>query len=285
MFLDVVGKSDNYHLLDSVVCTVNVFDDIVVTSRKDDKIVLKTGGGLYYVRDTFDNNAYKAALAFSQAFNTRGVDILLHKNIPVGGGLGGSSADIAGVLTAMKRLYGVEEDIKPLADSLGSDSGYLLTGGYARLQGRGEIVTPLDIKTKLYLVVVPAKGGCNTGECFKKFDDLEYKPIDGGAEKIIKNLAENKICGEDFYNALYSPACLVNPEIKENYEVLSSLSPDAVFMSGSGSCVCAIYSTPELCLWALEKVRKKHRGAFVTETLSLSELKPSFFFARNLYSN
>lgn len=285
MFLDVVGKTENYHSLDSVVCTINVFDDVIITSRKDEKIVLRTGGGLYSVSDSFDNNAYKAASAFSERFHTRGVDILLRKNIPVGGGLGGSSADIAGVLTAMKRLYGVDEDIKPLADSLGSDSGYLLTGGYARLCGRGEIVTPLDIKTKLYLVVVPAKGGCNTSECFKNYDASPLEPIEGGAEKIIRDLSNGTIDGKDFYNALYAAACVVNPAIKENFEALTDLSPTAVFMSGSGSCVCAAYPTPELCLWALDKIKRKHRDAFVTETLSADELKPSSFFTRSLYSS
>ena len=258
LFLDIVGTNNGYHDLDTVVVTVNVFDNVSVTRRKDDKIVLKTGGGLYYVRDNEDNNAYKAAKAFCDAFNTNGVDISISKNIPVGSGLGGSSADIAGVLKAMKKLYGIEEDIKPLADSLGSDSGYLL--------------------------IAPSKGGCNTRECFKEYDSSPLSPVAGGADRLIENLKNNKVVGSDFYNALYPAACRVNDRILSVYELIASLSPSAAFMSGSGSSVCAIFETPELCYWALEKVRKLSRGAFVTETLSSGELKPLPFFRRSLYS-
>lgn len=284
LFLDIVGTNNGYHDLDTVVVTVNVFDNVSVTRRKDDKIVLKTGGGLYFVCDNEDNNAYKAAKAFCDAFNTNGVDISISKNIPVGSGLGGSSADIAGVLKAMKKLYGIEEDIKPLADSLGSDSGYLLTGGYARLLGRGDKVEPLDIDKKLYILVAPSKGGCNTRECFKEYDSSPLSPVEGGADRLIENLKSNKVVGSDFYNALYPAACRVNDRILSVYELIASLSPSAAFMSGSGSSVCAIFETPELCYWALEKVRKLSRYAFVTETLSSGELKPLPFFRRSLYS-
>lgn len=284
LFLDIVGVSDGYHNLDTVVVTVNVFDNVSVTRRKDDKIVLKTGGGLYYVRDNEDNNAYKAAKAFCDAYAVNGVDISISKNIPVGSGLGGSSADIAGVLKAMKKLYGIQDDIKPLADSLGSDSGYLLTGGYARLRGRGDKVEPLDIDKKLYFLVAPSKGGCNTRECFNEYDLSPLLAVEGGSERLIKDLKNGNIVGADFYNALLPAACRVNDKISSVYELISSLSPSAVFLSGSGSSVCAVFETPELCYWALDKVRKVSKGAFVTESLSIDELKPLPFFRHSLYS-
>ena len=94
--------------------------------------------------DAFVGNVYTAE-TFKDAFNTNGVDVTVTRNIPTGSGMGGSSADIVGVLKAMQKLFKIDCDLKPIADSLGSDTGYLLTGGFARLYGRGEIVEPLVI--------------------------------------------------------------------------------------------------------------------------------------------
>ena len=68
------------------------------------------------------NNAVKAGEAFVAAFGTRGADIRICKDIPMGAGLGGSSADAAGVLNALAKLYGVQDRqaLKALADTLGS---------------------------------------------------------------------------------------------------------------------------------------------------------------------
>ena len=51
----------------------------------------------------------------------------------------------------MAALYGVTDRVKlkELADTLGSDTGYMLDGGFARMQGRGEQVTKLDLTNKL----------------------------------------------------------------------------------------------------------------------------------------
>ena len=131
--LNVYQSENGYHALDSVVTTIDLYDTITVSKRKDDKMnVVMRGIGEEFLYGE-NNNAYKAAKLFQQTFATKGADITVIKNIPISGGLGGSSADVAGVLKALKKLYAVEEDVKPLADKLGSDSGYLLTGGFARL--------------------------------------------------------------------------------------------------------------------------------------------------------
>ena len=281
LFLDIVGVEDGFHMLDTVVSTINLFDEITISKRKDKKIVLKTPMSLYFVCDDIDNNAYKAAKLFIDTFDTCGVDITLKKNIPIGSGLGGSSADIAGVLLGLKKLYEIEEDVKPLADMLGSDSGYMLTGGYARLTKKGNKVELLDIDKKMYMVVIPAKGGVNTTECYKLYDTCGLKPIENGSQKMIEHLADNQLIGEDFYNALYLPATMLNENVRRAYETLKALSPTAVLMSGSGSSVYAVFDSFELCMWAHSKVKYDFKDSFVTETLSYKELNKK---SRSLYS-
>lgn len=273
LFLDVVGAKNGYHLLDTVVATVDVNDKLALSSRNDGKIALNCSRGLFVSRLSEDNNAYKAAKLFRETFNTPGVTVTLKKNIPVGSGMGGSSADIAAVLRGMAELYDVSDDLKPLADSLGSDSGYLLTGGFARLKGRGELVESLDCDVKLYAVVVTADGGVNTTECFRRFDGFTDSGTDKMADDLISALKRGDYTSDMFYNALTFAACSINPEIGKVLDDVKSLSPRAVSMSGSGSSVFGIFDTPELVLWASSKLKKKYKNVFSVQTLSREELK------------
>ena len=287
LYLDIVGEKDGYHMLDTVVTTVDLYDTLTLTARRDKKIVLKSSGGFYsldVLSDNENDNAYKAAKAFIDEFSTTGVDITLKKNIPIGSGMGGSSADIAAVLRGMERLYRTGGNIKAIADRLGSDSGYLLCGGYARLKGRGEIVEPLDIDKKLYFFVITAEGGVNTAECFRRFDESGKVAPVGGADALISTLGGGNINGDLFYNALYLPAVSINGNVKKAYDFISGLSPSATLMSGSGSSVYGIFDTPELCQWAMSKAAYKFKNVFVLESLSSSELNCDGFTSRNLYS-
>ncbi len=272
LFLDVVGKTEEFHDLDTVVVTVNLYDVVTVSARKDEKIVLKSGG-LYRVNlDAENDNAYKAAKLFQENFSTRGVDISVKKNIPLFGGLGGSSADIAATLLAMKELFSVEEDVKPLADRLSSDGGYLLEGGYARLTGKGENVERLNLKNKLHFVVCTPKGGVSTSECFRLFDENPTKTRENGSLNLISALENNDIKREYFYNALLESAVRLNEEIDAVYRLIGSLSPLCHGMSGSGSSVFCIFETKELALWARDKIKKLYPQTVYVESMTKEEI-------------
>ena len=136
---------NGFHLLDSAVANIDICDTIYLKKKKGKySNVIMHGQGSEHIPPE-KNNALKAAETFSAAFGTDGAEITVFKDIPIGAGLGGSSADICGVLNGMARLYGIEdrEKVKALADTLGSDTGYMLNGGFARMQGRGEQVTPI----------------------------------------------------------------------------------------------------------------------------------------------
>lgn len=276
--LKILGARQGYHEIDTLVATVNIFDSLTVTKRKDDSVVVRTGGGFYKLPDKEqNNNAYKAAELFRSTFNTKGVDVVINKRIPVAGGLGGSSADIAATLKAMKKLFNVDCDLKPLADSLGSDSGYMLTGGFARLCGRGEIVNFLPLNdVKLHLLIATPKTGVNTSACYAKYDELKINDDCFSVDETIKNLANGIFKKGDFYNALYAPAKMINPEIERVYGLIDRLSPSATFMSGSGSSVVGVFATKELCEWAKDKLKRENLTLHVTETLTEKELNRPF---------
>ena len=218
------------------------------------------------------NNALKAAEAFSAAFGTDGVDITVYNNIPIGGGLGGSSADVVGVLNGMAALYGVTDRVKlkELADTLGSDTGYMLDGGFARMQGRGEQVTKLDLTNKLYFLLICPNSSVSAGECYRAFDNqprtLEYRGCQ--TQTCIDLLRKNDLNegGRYLMNDLFRAAYSLNGEVGKAYEEAQSFSPLGVTMSGSGSCVLAMFETKELCEWAKSRYKGKFR-TYVVETV------------------
>ena len=270
--LELDGVENGYHLLDSLVASVDIFDLIVLKKRKGRLSAVTMHGMGSESIPPENNNALKAAEAFSEEFGTDGADVAIYKNIPIGAGLGGSSADISGVLRGMAQLYGIEDEarLKSLADRLGSDTGYMLRGGFARMQGRGERVTEIETGAKLHFLLLCPKSSVSAGACYRKYDELprtlEWR--ESQTEACIRELCQNNANGVGRYlmNDLYVPATHLNTDVQTAYEQALSFSPLGVTMTGSGSAVLALFETKELCEWAKSRYKGKFR-AYVVETV------------------
>ena len=273
--LEIVGEKDGYHLLDSLVASVNLYDVILLKKRKDALSSIVMHGLDSEGIPPENNNALKAAEAFSEQFGVNGVDITVYKNIPIGAGLGGSSADVSGVINGMAKLYNVGDRValKALADSLGSDTGYMLTGGFARMQGRGEQVTSLAFDGKLHFLLLCPQTSVSAGGCYREYDRLNgeqnlSKNVKNATEKCIQALLKKDINdgGRYLTNDLFLPATHLNADVKTAFDEASSFSPLGVVMTGSGSCVLAWFENKELCEWAKSRYKGKFR-AYVAETI------------------
>ena len=238
--LDVLGVKDGYHKISSLVASVNLYDAISLSARKDD-VVNITFRGLPVGVSGVKSLAFRAARLFMDEFSVKGADIEITRSIPAGGGLGGSSADVAGVLLGMKKLYGVSRGMDNLASRLGSDTAYMLKGGYAVLKGRGEKIRSLpEIKKKFYLLIIACDKGVSSGECYAEFDrqGKKYPQRTGGAARLLaEGDTENFL--KTLKNDLYLPACEFVPEIRDNVNAL--ILYGAACMTGSGSAVYGIY--------------------------------------------
>ena len=274
--LEIVGVKEGYHLLDSLVASVDIFDLIVLKKRKDKLSSIIMHGMDSESIPPEKNNALKAAEAFSKKFGVNGADITVYKNIPIGAGLGGSSADISGVINGMAKLYNVGDRValKALADELGSDTGYMLTGGFARMQGRGEQVTPLAFKDKLHFLLLCPSSAVSAGGCYKEYDRLHSDDISttkedkAATQNCIEALLQNDAneVGRYLMNDLFLPASSLNEDVKTAFQEANDFSPLGAVMTGSGSCVLAMFETKELCQWAKSRYRGKFR-AYVAETV------------------
>ncbi|MDO9640727.1 MAG: 4-(cytidine 5'-diphospho)-2-C-methyl-D-erythritol kinase [Pseudotabrizicola sp.] len=147
--LHVTGqRADGYHLLDSLVVFADVGD--LVSVRAADGVQLQiTGPQAAALPVTEDNLVLRAArLMGGQA------GLVLEKILPVSSGIGGGSADAAATLRALARLHRqpLPEDSAVLA--LGADVPVCLTGRAARMQGVGQVLTPVPDLPQAWLVLV-----------------------------------------------------------------------------------------------------------------------------------
>ncbi len=268
--LDVVGAENGYHMLDSLVVTVDVYDRIVLRRRKDKLVRVQIRGALIPPES---DNAQRAGDAFVSRFQTSGADVTVYKNIPVGAGMGGSSADAAGVIAGMGRLYGIADAgaLKSLADEMGSDTGYLLTGGLARITGRGDVVTPLPFPPEMYFTVALPPEGVSTAACFSAYDRM---PARGNrTARAAEDLGRGDLAwaARLFGNDLYPAAKSLCPAVERSYLALRALSPLGAGMTGSGSASFALFETEELAAWAQSRYSGGGRAFVVKSVLPARE--------------
>lgn len=240
--LDITGAKDGYHVIESLVASIDVFDVIRVKKRKDNYIGVSFSGLPSGVAGE-KSNAYLAAEAFVKEFGTGGAEITIERHIPAAAGLGGSSADIAGVLAAMGKLYRINRDLSYIANGLGSDVAYMLKGGFAVIKDRGEIVESVSgVKNTFYILIVAGSQGVSTSESYKGYDKIgkSYRRRTAAAVNFLRE----DDC-ENFFkvlkNDLYFSSARILPEIKDTLARLKNFG--AAVMTGSGSAVYGIYKT------------------------------------------
>ena len=260
--LHITGRENGYHMLDSIVTTVDLYDVIKIKKRRD-KLVFITMHGLDSESIPHEkNNAVIAAEKYIEKFGTCGADITIYKNIPMGAGLGGSSADAAGVLNGMSKLYGLGsfEEISALADEVGSDVRFLLGSGFARMRGRGEKVEYIDSKLKLDFLLLIPKSGVSTAECYKRYDALncERGTSDGAYEAILNS--DKLALSKHIQNDLEGAAVTLNGDIEEELKRLAEFDPLAYGMTGSGSAVFALFENKEFCDYAKSRYRGRAKA-------------------------
>lgn len=161
-----------------------------------------------------------------------GGSVNIAKNIPLGAGLGGSSAVYAGVVKAIEKyLVSIGKNMPLDIDfllSLGSDVPCVAYGNACRVLGVGEQIIPLENVPKLDLSVAIAQDGADSGKCYKIYDELGRVNTMPPPTTIEEALREKR-------NDLFEASCIVNPNIKAEYDKFKGC--DFVLMSGSGSSI------------------------------------------------
>lgn len=158
LFLHITGRrADGYHNLQTLFQMLDVGDMLHVSANDSNTVTLDCHDATL---TGSDNLIYKAAMLLKPyAAANAGCHIVLEKNLPMGGGLGGGSSDAATTLHALNKLWQLNLSTAQLADlglTLGADVPVFVHGQTAFAEGVGEHLQPVPLPEKIYLIVTPA---------------------------------------------------------------------------------------------------------------------------------
>jgi len=168
-------RPDGFHDIATVFHAVTLYDD--VTALPGDHLTVSTEGeGADQVPVDDSNLAMRAAHALAEHTGVAAkAHIHIHKGIPVAGGMAGGSADAAGALLALDRLWNTRldrDDLQSLAASIGSDVPFALVGHSAVGLGRGERLTPALARGRFHWVFAFGQSGLSTPAVYNELDRL-----------------------------------------------------------------------------------------------------------------
>ncbi len=213
--LEVLGKrSDGYHDIAGVFQTISLADDLAFEPA--DALTLACDSAPLAGDDNLVLRA--ARLLQQRGRTTAGAAITLRKGIPVAAGLGGGSADAAVTLLALNQLWGLKLGpgiLRGMAAEIGSDVPYLLHGGTARIEGRGEVVTPLaPMRPHHFVIVTPALQVQNkTAAMYQRLEPRHF--TQGRVTKILADAVQRGLPLREpwQFNAFDAVAFKAHPEL------------------------------------------------------------------------
>ena len=277
LFLRIVGREESgYHQLETLFQRIALADTVIVRTGVDGRSLDRRGADTGPVEK---NLAWRAASAFADAAGgPAGFAIEVEKRIPVGGGLGGGSADAAAVLRGLNALAEKPLDAKTLAAiafSLGADVPYLLsTRALALGAGRGEQLFALaPLPARQVLLAVPAFG-VSSAEAFGWFAAQKASRHSGTRATLqLGRQLEWRAIAAQAVNDLEGVVSAHHPEIGTLREALKRNGAILAQMSGSGSTVFGVYDgTGARVTNAIGEI--KRAGARVIETSTLEAVAP-----------
>ncbi|MDQ4428175.1 4-(cytidine 5'-diphospho)-2-C-methyl-D-erythritol kinase [Yokenella regensburgei] len=264
LFLYITGqRPDGYHTLQTLFQFLDYGDTLTIEPRQDGVLRLLTP--VAGVPDE-QNLIIRAARLLMQAAAERlpvgsGADISIDKRLPMGGGLGGGSSNAATVLVALNHLWqtGLSDDeLAALGLTLGADVPVFVRGHAAFAEGVGEILTPVDVEEKWYLVAHPGVS--------------IPTPVIFGDPELPRNTPRRSI--ETLLKCEFSNDCevIARKRFREVDAALSWLLEYAPSrLTGTGACVFAEFDTESAARQVLEQAPEWLQG-FIARARNVSPL-------------
>lgn len=253
LFLRITGKHGAHHDIEALQQSIDLFDEVTLSKRPDGAITSDVAG----------DNSLVVLRALAEAFSLGGMHLSVRKNIPIGGGLGGSSADAAAAALACADLWGLDpEKVKETVAPLFGDIAFQMTGGTALARGFGDVVDPLPALPDYTVLLVFPQTGVSTAEAYSLSDTLPKGR--GSALSLYWALARGDKADRHYLNDLLPAASILNDEIATLLEETRDDSALLTGMSGSGSTLFSLYARRED---AEKKAKSLSARTLVTRTI------------------
>lgn len=253
LFLHITGKrSDGYHEIDTLMTCLN-FGDRLAFDFTVPGVSVRCGHP--DVPEDGSNLVHRAATLFFDALARRGssgggrlgVRVVIHKNIPVGAGLGGGSSNAATTLLVLNRRFGSPFSLDVLMDMglrLGADVPFFIHGGPAFARGVGEKVSHCDPLLPYHVVVFFPGFNASTSRVYKNVDFALTKYQNSNNNALLNEHGMDKVLDIKgfLHNDLEEAACRSYPNILSVREEMAKFFPEGLLMTGSGSSFFALFS-------------------------------------------
>jgi 4-diphosphocytidyl-2-C-methyl-D-erythritol kinase len=249
-------ESDGYHQLVTVFQAISIFDEVTVKIGEQASGINLTVSGdqVHGVPTDASNLVVKAAELIANKFEIDiDVSIDIKKSIPVAGGMAGGSADAAAAIVAIDELYSLDmtrEEMHSIASQLGSDVPFILSGGTAIGQGRGDQLTAALSRGTYHWVLALSSVGLSTPAVYSECDRLR-QGLDISEPQISDALmqalltADPSNVGKLLVNDLQPAACSLRPALRLILDVGQEYGALGAIVSGSGPTVAFLVSDEE----------------------------------------
>ncbi len=230
-------REDGYHELESVLYPVPFYDVLEITPSESFKFIQT---GLQINGSPEENICVKAFRLLEDRFQIEPVSIHLHKQLPMGAGMGGGSANGTFVLAAINKVLNIgitEQEMIELSAQLGSDCPFFVRNIPQLAKGRGDVLAPIDVNLKgkylgvehlpIHISTADAFSGVHISGVNEDWVDIFAQPIEKWRD-LLYNDFENHIFEK--YPAL--------GELKDHFYQSGALYAS---LTGSGSVVYGIF--------------------------------------------
>ncbi|HLI07567.1 MAG TPA: 4-(cytidine 5'-diphospho)-2-C-methyl-D-erythritol kinase [Ktedonobacteraceae bacterium] len=280
--LDVLGRrADGYHELATVMQEIDLYDTLCLTASDESRVQLVCS--VPELSGPANLAARAAEMVRGRLGLEQGVNIELLKRIPLTAGLGGGSSDAAAVLLALQRWWQLPvgdheaasehraSPIQEIAEALGSDVPFFLTGGLALCEGRGERVRPLEAHlpaTLRWLLLLKPAIGISTAPIFRNLSVSDYS--DGSHSRaVVAALLEGRCPrAEDLHNGLERGVLEHYPEVARAREAMLQAGAPLVRLSGSGPTLFAPFAHMTEALTVQQRLQAQGYEVYLSRAVS-----------------
>lgn len=268
--LEIIKKrSDNYHEVDMIMQSIDLRDNLRIILNNTGNICVKYNNNFNINME--DDIVYRCANLFFEISKIKNTGMLIEitKNIPIGAGLAGGSADGAGILIGLNKIYNnlfSQQELMNIGAQIGCDVPFCIMSGTARATGIGTALNKINNNLNYFIILVTPDIFISTREAYSVFDNnnniSQIQKINN-LEHAIKNNNLKKLC-ENLYNkfeCLISQKNLIN-KIKQEFINLGALGS---CMSGSGPSVYGIFDSKNQAQICFENLKLKYKNIFLCE--------------------
>ncbi len=251
-------RDDGYHEIRTILQRISLYDRVRISLKGEEGISVITDSPRLPVDE--GNLAYRAASFLLEEAEARvGMELHIHKEIPISSGLGGGSSNAACTLMGLNRILKLnfsKDRLMEIGARIGADVPFFILESAAMATGIGEKLEPLEIRPPLWFVLVNPGWEVSTRWAYEGLNfQLTKRPIHIKLPPFFNDIGQ---VARILHNDLESVTIPAYPAIDGIKAELLSQGAVGSLMTGSGPTVFGLFSHNKGAESAYRKLNAKY---------------------------